>query len=334
MPPGQQLNPRPLIRTGSVVSRCALVGVPFASILGILAPAAFAGDGPPGYRYGTDTSCPSVTGGPPYRNTFTPSPCPSNTQVNLGGTYGGYLGQYGGWYSIQHCHGGAVNSTDVNAANTNYTTYNAGFGTGEYFFLGGPGRDPSFNPNSYTTSDATAWGDEQGNLAASIWEQTGSILSAYIFGDMELYNGFNNWYSGCSDSIISSTDCCTIQDDQAVINGFLAAIRAASPRGYLRPGIYGSGPYWAATFGCINCSPGSPGYIPNVPEWTYGSTPTPNPPLYPQPYGWTAGQNTAQFFGGQSTSSPYAVMWQWTSGSFSGGLGDYDQINESRMGYS
>lgn len=55
------------------------------SFLGLVAPAASAGDGPTGFRYGTDTSCPTVTGGAPYQNSFY-STCNGGI-FNLGGFF-------------------------------------------------------------------------------------------------------------------------------------------------------------------------------------------------------------------------------------------------------
>jgi hypothetical protein len=41
----------------------------------------------------------------------------------------------------------------------------------------------------------------------------------------------------------------------------------------------------------------------------------------------------AQFFGGQTSSSKYALMWQWSGGGgVRNALGDFDQIDVSRMG--
>jgi hypothetical protein len=36
----------------------------------------------------------------------------------------------------------------------------------------------------------------------------------------------------------------------------------------------------------------------------------------------------AQFFGGQTSSSPYALLWQWSGGGgVSNGVGDFDTID-------
>jgi len=41
----------------------------------------------------------------------------------------------------------------------------------------------------------------------------------------------------------------------------------------------------------------------------------------------------AQFFGGQASSSPYALMWQWSGGGgIRNGVGDFDQIDGARQG--
>jgi hypothetical protein len=53
------------------------------------------------------------------------------------------------------------------------------------------------------------------------------------------------------------------------------------------------------------------------------------------PTGWCLhGSSTcAQFFGGQSSSSKYALMWQWSGGGgITNGYGfDFDQIDTARM---
>ena len=52
------------------------------------------------------------------------------------------------------------------------------------------------------------------------------------------------------------------------------------------------------------------------------------------PTGWCLrGTSTcAQFFGGQTSSSKYALMWQWSGGGgVTNGYGDFDQIDLARM---
>ena len=40
----------------------------------------------------------------------------------------------------------------------------------------------------------------------------------------------------------------------------------------------------------------------------------------------------AQFFGGQTSKSKYALMWQWSGGGgVRNGVGDFDQIDVARM---
>ncbi len=41
----------------------------------------------------------------------------------------------------------------------------------------------------------------------------------------------------------------------------------------------------------------------------------------------------AEFFGGQTSSGPYALMWQWSGGGgIRNGVGDFDQIAAVRQG--
>ena len=66
-------------------------------------------------------------------------------------------------------------------------------------------------------------------------------------------------------------------------------------------------------------------------EWTY--TPE-TATLANKPSGWClkGGASCARFFGGQTSSSKYAVMWQWSGGGgVRNGFGDFDQINAARL---
>ena len=70
--------------------------------------------------------------------------------------------------------------------------------------------------------------------------------------------------------------------------------------------------------------------IPNTYEWTYQPFTS---SLARPPAGWClAGTATcARFFGGQTSASPYALMWQWSGGGgSSNGRGDFDQIDANR----
>ena len=103
--------------------------------------------GPPGFWYGTDSFPVTVSGSAPY------------SEPQIGGKYGGYIGMTGNWATWQHC-GDKVAWSDTNAADadTNFSTYHVGIGTGVYWFMGGPGVDPHYNG---TTAEAYAWGQQQ-----------------------------------------------------------------------------------------------------------------------------------------------------------------------------
>jgi hypothetical protein len=96
------------------------------------------GDGPPGFWYGTDSLPVTVSGSAPY------------SEPSIGGAYGGYIGMTGSWSYWLGCHGGflAWSATDSAQADTNYSKYGLGIGTAVYWFMGGPGVDPSYNGTS------------------------------------------------------------------------------------------------------------------------------------------------------------------------------------------
>ena len=82
---------------------------------------------------------------------------------------------------------------------------------------------------------------------------------------------------------------------------------------------------WAQIFGT-----GSDASLPNTYEWTY--EPFTSSLAHP-PTGWClSGTSTcAKFFGGQTSGSKYALMWQWSGGGGSyNGYGDFDQIDANR----
>jgi hypothetical protein len=74
--------------------------------------AAPAGDGPPGFWWGTDSFPVTVPGRAPYQMPF------------LGGAYGGYIAMTGNWAYWQGCRGGfiAVSPADDAQAHTDYVT--------------------------------------------------------------------------------------------------------------------------------------------------------------------------------------------------------------------
>ncbi len=135
-------------------------------------------------------------------------------------------------------------------------------------------------------------------------------------------NGWNAVYtSPCSGRV--RTNFVAPSLDRAVFNGFSDYIRNDTS---FIPGVYSAPGIWAAIFGT-----GGSASIPNTDEWTYtdGTTSLKNPPS-----GWCLrGTSTcAHFFGGVTTSSSHAVMWQWSGGGgLRNGYGDFDQIDTNRQ---
>jgi len=279
-----------------------------------------AGDGPPGFWWGTDSATVPVPGNAPY------------SMPHLGGAYGGYIGMTGNWANLAGCHKivvwSAVNSAQ---ANTNYLTYHKGIGTGVYWFMGGPGVDPHYTG---TASEAYAWGQQQ---AARTLYDISHVHVTYpvVFMDVEIPgnapnytpapdNGWNTVYtSACSGRVKRYHIPASV--DRAVVNGFAAYLTAHS---HYKTGVYSAPDVWTSIFGT-----GTASLIPNTYEWTYEPE---TASLSNAPVGWCLNHGTgacAQFFGGQTRASAHAVMWQWSGGGgVRNGFGDFDQIDSTRQG--
>ena len=275
-----------------------------------------AGDTPKGFYYGTDSWPVSGTGSAPYHEPVT------------GGGYGGYIGMAGNWARTEGCSTGnflAWSSANSAQANTNFTKYHIGVGTGVYWYMGGPGVDPHWNG---TAAEASKWGAQQAawTLAAM---KTRAVTYPVVWADIELPgiepaldNGWNNVYSSpCSERVVQAY--VPVNVDRAEFNGFAAYITTHSK---YKVGVYSSPQVWTSIFANTKAS-----LIPNTYEWTYW-TETSN--LSDAPSGWClrGGAGCAQFFGGQTASSKYALMWQWSGGGgVTNGHGDFDQIDVARL---
>jgi len=279
-----------------------------------------AGDGPPGFWWGTDSATVPVPGSAPYG------------MPHLGGAYGGYIGMTGNWANLAGCHKIVVwSATNSAQANTNYLTYHKGIGTGVYWFMGGPGVDPHYTG---TTAEASAWGQQQ---AARTLYDISHVHVTYpvVFMDVEIPgnaanytpapdNGWNTVYtSACSGRVKQHHIPASV--DRAVFNGFAAYITAHS---HYKVGVYSAPDVWTSIFGT-----GTASLIPNTYEWTYEPE---TASLSNAPVGWCLNHGTgacAQFFGGQTRASAHAVMWQWSGGGgVRNGFGDFDQIDSTRQG--
>jgi hypothetical protein len=304
---------------GAILTASALAGLStVAAITATTADAATTASSPT-FGYGTDSWPTSVTGNGPYKEPV------------IGGNYSGYIGMAGNWARVEGCSTGnflAWNQANSNQANTNYTKYHVGIGTGVYWYMGGPGVDPHYNG---TTAEASKWGAAQAADALAAMK-THTITYPVVWADIELPgiepaldNGWNSVYSSpCSERVVQSSVNANV--DRADFNGFANYITAHSK---YKVGVYSSAPVWNSIFGT-----GSAGSIPNTYEWTYLPE-TKQVTFSTEPTGWClhASKTCAQFFGGQSSSSKYALMWQWSGG---GGITnrygfDFDQIDIARL---
>ena len=280
---------------------------------------AVSGDSPAGFWYGTDSSYMPIPGPAPYKEPV------------IGGNYGGYVGMIGNWAGWKHCGGKVVwSKTDSHDAHVNFARHSSGIGVAGYWFMAGPGVDPHYNA---TTREARAWGAAQ---AARVLQDLPTLSTKLdypvIFMDVEIPgnaptytpapdNGWNTVYtSACSGRVRSHH--IPAQVDRAEFNGFANYLTNHSA---YKAGVYSAPGIWRSIFGT-----GSAASIPNTYEWTYTAN---SRSLSHHPSGWCLSGTTtcAHFFGGQTSRSKYALMWQWSGGGGSyNGHGDFDQIDANR----
>lgn len=273
------------------------------------------GDDPAGFWYGTDSWPVPVKGSAPY------------SEPGIIATYGGYIGMTGSWSYWLGCRGGFLAWSAANSAqaDTNYTKYGKGIGTAVYWFMGGPGVDPHYNGSA---AEASAWGARQAAQALADAAKE-HVTYPVLFMDIEIPgvapapdNGWNSVYtSPCSGVVKQSFVPAAV--DRADFNGFAAYVEAHSK---YTPGVYSAAGIWASIFGT-----GSAASIPNTDEWTYEPE-TAN--LSRAPVGWClkSGGGCAQFFGGVTSGSRHALMWQWSGGGgVRNAIGDFDQIDTARL---
>jgi hypothetical protein len=309
--------------TFRVSRRARLAGLALVALLAAAlslsgASAAVAGDTPPGFWYGTDSRTMPVGGTGPYGEPV------------IGGSYGGYVGMVGNWAHWQGCRGSGLivwSAANAHQAAVNLSKYHKGVGTAAYWFMAGPGVDPHYNG---TVREAATWGQQQ---AARALADTGRpVTYPVVWMDVEIPgnapdytpapdNGWNTVYtSPCSGRVRSRGILATV--DRGVINGFADYLTSHSK---FKVGVYSAPSIWASIFGT-----GPTSQIPNTYEWTYSAF---TGSLAHLPSAWCLkGTSTcAQFFGGQTSASKYALMWQWSGGGGSyNGYGDFDQINGPR----
>ncbi len=272
-----------------------------------------------GFWYGSDSYYPTASGSGPY------------SEALLGGSYGGYMGEVGGWERWLGCSSFlAWSGSDAAAANVNRSRYRVGVGTGGYWFMGGPGIDPHYDGSA---REARAWGSRQAARALSDIRGLPAeqrITYPVLWMDIELPkispapdNGWTSVYtSPCSGAVRRHGIPPSV--NRAEVDGFSGYLRAHTSS---LPGVYSSPGNWRTIFGT-----GADSVISGTYEWTYRPE---TAHLRQAPAGWclrVSGSHCAEFFGGVNSTSPYALMWQFSGGGgVLNGYGDFDQIDRSRM---
>jgi hypothetical protein len=275
-----------------------------------------AADSPAGFLYGTDSWPVTIASG-----------SPSQAPV-VGGDYGGYMGMAGNWARTEGCKtGNFLAWTPVNAgsANANYVRYGIGTGTGVYWYMGGPGVDPHWNG---TTTEAFQWGKLQASWALAAIK--GKLIPySVLWADIEMPliapapdNGWNSVYTSPCSGVVRQGYVPAVVD-RSVLAGFESYVTSHSKD---TVGVYSSPTIWPRIFGS-----GQYASLASTYEWTYWPETS---HLSAAPAGWCLrGTSTcAAFFGGQTSASKYALMWQWSGGGgVTNGVGDFDQIDLARM---
>jgi hypothetical protein len=303
------------------MSRVGRLAPLLAAVLAIAAspPAASARQGPSGFWYGTDSWPMSVTGSGPYREPV------------IGGGDGGYMGMIGSWEWWFGCRGRFLAWSNANSAqaDANFSTYHQGVGTGVYWFMGGPGVDPRYNG---TAGEAYKWGAAQAVRALSDIRrlpQSRRVTYRVVWMDVELPlispapdNGWDSVYTSPCSGVVKASHVAPAVD-RAEFNGFWDYV---SQHSSYHPGVYSAPGDWSRIFGGGRASA-----VPNTDEWTYQPE---TARLGQAPSAWClTGGVCANFFGGVTSASPHALMWQWSGGGgVRNGYGDFDQIDTSRPG--
>jgi hypothetical protein len=273
------------------------------------------GDAPLGFWYGTDSLPVTVSGTAPYR------------EPAIGGAYGGYIGMAGSWSYWLDCPGGflAWSATNSAQADTDYSTYGEGIGTAVYWFMGGPGVDPDYTGS---VAEASAWGARQAAQALADMASE-HVTYPVVFMDIELPgvapapdNGWTDVYTSACSGVVEHAGI-PPSLDRADFNGFWNYITAHST---YKVGVYSDPAIWTRIFGT-----GSAGSISRTYEWTYQPE---TASLSDEPVGWCLKSGgCAEFFGGVTSASSYALMWQWSGGGgVRNAIGDFDQIDVGRRG--
>jgi hypothetical protein len=270
-------------------------------------------DEPAGFWYGTDSWPVPVSGGGPYR-------LPS-----VDSNYGGYVGMAGNWARWQGCSTGnflAWSGANSRQAAANQARYGAGIGTAVYWYMGGPGVDPRWNGSP---AEAAAWGAEQAVRAIAAADADHATYPV-LFMDIEMSgikpapdNGWQDVYTSPCSGVVRPGQYVSPALARAEFNGFDQYLTAHSR---YKAGVYSDSVTWQQVFGT-----GADSRIPHTYEWTYEPE---TADLKAAPHRWClsgAGGACAQFFGGITGSSQYAIMWQWSGGGgVSNSIGDFDQI--------
>jgi hypothetical protein len=294
-------------RLRSRVTSCATavaIGAGVVLVSGALGTATASASASASYYLGSDSNGPVANGhGYPY------------SVPGTGGLYAGYGGEIGTWTNWRGCTTGtAFNLTDVRAVDADERA-GAIPGLSFYWFMAGPGADPSYNGSE---AEAYRWGVRQAERVDSNYDHIVALgytapspFTPLVYMDIEgqpepgYANGWNEIVNHCGQ--ITKVVVIPSAVDRSTFNGFYNTIHEDTP---LHPGVYSTPDFWTETFG-----DGTAAAIPDTDEWT---PVTSTGRTTPTPDDFTQGQDSATWFGG--VTAAHRVAWQWTQNG-----GDWDQ---------
>ena len=280
---------------------------------------------PVGFGFGGDSSGGVCTGG-----TY-PYGVEGLAKYGITGNCGGFFGQVGAaWSQWPGCPDGGWgwNPTDAAEASANYPKY--GIGNAFIYFTGGPGMKPP------AVATLKSWADMQiTNFAAQakLPQYHPYVDEPVIIFDVETGYGWNDTVTdptsgtvGCAFPIVTSGSYSSSRN-RTLLADMVSEAATVFP-GY-EVVVYTGGRYdWGPWFGFEAWTGG---------EYTFVNAiaGTPNAATDNMPAKFCRrGTNTpcAQFWGGQSSGSAGALLWQWGSPvAPSTATMDIDQIDETRF---
>ena len=307
-----------------ILSRAFRMGAAVTVAVGVsvgLAVSAQAGDSPAGFNFGTDS----------WPTSRSPARLPTVTRSWAATTAvtSAWSGTGRAWKGARPGTSSTVSYSNRDQANTDYNTYHIGIGTAAYWYMGGPGVDPHWN-GTYRRSGQLGRAAGVADMLTAV-KCAGHHVSGAVGGHRKA--GHRARPGQRLDQRVHLTVQREGQAELRPVDRGPRRVQRVRRLHHRALDVQGGRLLRALDLASRSSAPCRPSLIPNTYEWTYWPE-TSNLNAYPYAWRLSQGKSTlyAQFFGGQTYSSTFALMWQWSGGGgVRNGLGDFDQIDVARM---